>query len=136
MGQNTTITLGQRLGSIDADSLNRTDRLGLAYFRLNCALWDEILGPKPEGFDDLPKLSEDVKKPFRLRQHMRSKHDYTKPAAESIERIVGEANISHFWWTVVLGKTEEEWLRWYTVEQFLSPEERMTLQKPPQRSAD
>ncbi|WP_312635113.1 hypothetical protein [Oscillibacter sp.] len=136
MEQNTGITLGQRLEAIDAGSLNRTDRLALAHTCLKCVLWDEILGPKPEGFDDLPKFSKEVKKPFRPRQHMRSKRDYTEPAAESIERIVGEANISRFWWVVVFGRTEEDWFRWYTVERFLSPEERMILQRPPQQSAD
>ena len=126
-------TLGQRLDSIDASSLNKTDRLGLAYWRLKCALWDEILGPKPEGFDDLPKFSKDIKRPFRALQHTRSKFDYTDAAAESIERIIGEANTSRFWWVVVGRKTEEEWLRWYTVERFLSPEEKRTSQKPPQQ---
>lgn len=129
MGQNMSITLGQRLDSIAAGSLNKTDRLGLAYIRLRCVLWDEILGPKPEGFDDLPKFSEDIKRPFRPRQHTRSKYDYTNAAAEAIEEIIGEANISRFRWVVVFGKTEEEWLRWYTVERFLSPEERKQRQQ-------
>lgn len=128
-----SVTLGQRLDTIDASSLNKTDRLGLAYIRLKCVSWDEILGPKPEGFDDLPKFSKDIKRPFRPRQHTRSKYDYTNTAAESIERIIGEANISRFWWAIILGKTEEEWLRWYTVERFLSPEEKRTLQKPLQQ---
>jgi len=127
------VTLGQRLDSIDVSSLNKTDRLGLAYSRLKCALWDEILGPKPVGFDDLPKFSEDIKKPFRPRQHTRSKYDYTNTAAEAIEEIIGEANISRFQWVVVFGRTEEDWFRWYTVERFLSPEERKTSQKPPQQ---
>lgn len=108
-------TLRQRLDAIDTSTLNKTDRLGLAYIRLKCVSWDEILGPKPEGFDDLPKFSKDIKRPFRPLQHTRSKYDYTDAAAESIERIIGEANISRCWWVLVSGRSEKDWFRWYTV---------------------
>ena len=54
-------------------NLNKIDRLGLAYCRLNCWEWDNIIGPKPEGFD----------------------------------------NASRCWWKFILGKTEDEWFRWF-----------------------
>lgn len=39
-------------------------------------------------------------------------------AEEAIESIVGEAAISRYHHEKVLGKTYEEWLRWYTVGRF------------------
>ena len=119
--------------SIDVSTLSKTDRLGLACCRLNSLLWDEILGPKPEGFDELPRFSKDVERLFHRRQHMRSKYDYTRPAYHAIESIIGEANTSRCYWKFTLGRSEDEWFRWYTVERFLSPEERMSLQKQPRR---
>lgn len=112
-------TLGQRLDSVDTSSLNETDRLGLACCRLHSLMWDEILGPKPDGFDELPRFSKDEKRPFHRIQHTRSKSDYTNPAYEAIEKIIGEANASRCFWKFILGRPEEAWFRWYTVDRFL-----------------
>lgn len=100
---------------VDESKLNRIDRLGLAYCRLNDYQWDDLIGPKPEGFDDLPRS---VKRRWPWQKKKPCKSDYIRPAIEGIESIIGEANISRCWWLFVLGKTEEEWFRWYVSERF------------------
>lgn len=99
--------------SIDESKLNFTDRLGLAYCRLNRCEWDEIFGPKPDGFDALPDFPP-KKRLFRKKRP--SKHDYVFPAIMTIESIIGRANTSRCWWLFALGKTEAEWLHWFAVK--------------------
>lgn len=100
---------------IDESTLSQTDRLGLAWCRLNKWEWDEILGPKPKDFDHLPKtLPNGI---FVHRSQLKSKIDYTRPAKKAIESVIGEANASRCWHVYELGRTEEEWLRWYLVHE-------------------
>lgn len=87
------------------------DRIGLAFCRLNRWEWDELLGPKPEGFDDLPDY--DSRKLQRFRRPMRTKDTYISPAIITMESILGPANTSRYWWKYALGKTDEEWIEWY-----------------------
>lgn len=95
---------------VDESKLNRVDRLGLAWCRLICYKWDELIGKKPDGFDDLPDTNP-KRKPWQKRKP--SKADYIRPAYKAIEEIIGEANCIRCWWLFFLGKTEDEWLRWY-----------------------
>lgn len=81
------------------------DRMGQAHCRLNGYEWDDVAGPKPEGFDDLPDFSLDGEHP--------TKHDYIQPAMKRIEEIIGKAEISRCLWKYELGATEDEWFRWY-----------------------
>ena len=101
----------------DISSLNDVDRLGVAACRLNCWEWDDILGPKPEGFDSLPEYTP--KRHFWERKKV-SKHDFVYPARNAIKNIIGEANISRCWWKYILGKSDEEWFRWYISEHIRS----------------
>ena len=95
---------------VDESRLTQNERLALAYGRLSGYLWDPILGPKPEGFDDLPRYTE----PRRFtRKRTPCKSDFVRPAMKAIESIIGEAATSRFWWVYGLGRTEEEWFRWY-----------------------
>lgn len=103
---------------IDEASLNRTDRLGLAYCRLLQFEWDEILGDKPEGFDAMPKFRIGN---IRLHKGRKYKNDYTGPALAAIQSIIGEANCSRCWWLFALHRTEEEWFQWYISERFKEP---------------
>lgn len=101
---------------IDEAALSRTDRLGLAYCRLNCYQWDDLVGPKPEGFDDLPENLT-----FAQRLHDRSarcQSDFVRPALLGIESIIGEAATSRCWWKFRLGRSEEEWFAWYVTQRF------------------
>lgn len=99
---------------VDESKLSKKDRLGLAWCRLNCYAWDEILGPKPSGFEAMPDFS--TKQLFRKKRQC--KHDYVLPAMRAIESIIGRANISRCWWLFQLGRTEEEWFQWYVTERF------------------
>ena len=100
---------------VDESKLSWIDRLGVAYCRLNGYEWDDILGPKPEGFDELPV---DSPKAGVFRKHIPCKRDFTGPACYAIKKIIGEANASRCWWVYKLGRTEEAWFRWYTRECF------------------
>lgn len=107
----------QERRKIDESKLDRIDRLGLAYCRLNGYQWDDYIGPKPEGFDQMPI---DRPKPKLLRKHrcVPCKADFVSPAMHAIESIIGEANISRCWWVYWLGRTEEEWFQWYVHKAF------------------
>jgi len=83
------IDVNVNLDAVDEESLNFRDRLGLACCRLSCGEWDEFLGPEPE---------ED---------------DYTYSSMRAIEDILGSAECSKYWWLFALGRTEEEWMKWY-----------------------
>ena len=95
------------LNQVDESTLSWQDRLGLAYCRLNCWQWDELLGPKPEGFDALPNSRTGR---GRSRKSEPCKSDYILPATAVIRGIIGRVNISRCWWKFVLKKSDEEWL--------------------------
>ena len=95
------------LKNIDENTLNFEERLGLAYCRLNSYEWDDILGDKPEGFDDLPSY---------VHRGM-CKHLLVRPAIQAIKEIIGEAQASRYHWRFVLGKTDEEWFRYYVTRE-------------------
>lgn len=82
------------------------DRLGLAYCRLNSWKWDELFGPKPDEFEDLP----DYNRPGEAKK---TKEDYIAPIMRSIEQNCPDMLLSRCWWIFELGKTEEEWFAWY-----------------------
>lgn len=98
----------------DENKLSHTDRLGLAYCRLNGWEWDSIVGEKPEGFDSMPNY--DHRKFRRFRKKIKTKYEYLTPVMKQIERIIGEPNTSRCWWIFVLGRTEQEWFDWYVNE--------------------
>lgn len=87
------------MNNIDETTLNFEQRLGLAYCRLNSWQWDDIVGPKPNDFDNI----EDSK----------VKSDYLNEAIQHIERIIGKNNCSKYWWLFVLNRSEDEWAEWY-----------------------
>lgn len=97
------LTTKERLNQVDEAALGPLDRLGLACCRMNCWQWDELFGPKPEGFDELPNSSESS----------RSKYQYIRPVMEEISSVFPEILQSRAWWIFDLGKTEEEWRNWY-----------------------
>lgn len=99
---------------VEESVLNETDRLGLAWCRLNSYQWDDILGPKPAGFDKMPEYPAPWWKFWKRNQL--TKHDFTWTRMQKIERMIGEANISRCWWMFGLGETEESWRDWYINE--------------------
>lgn len=82
---------------IDESKLSPVERLGLAYCRLNCWIWDELVGDKPDGFD---RMTSDEKR------------GYIEPWLNRIEQTLGEPYTDRCWWIYEMGKTEEEWLEW------------------------
>lgn len=85
------------LETIDESKLSPIERMGLAYCRLNCWDWDELIGEKPDGFEQMTN---------------EEKHGYIEPQLDRIEQILGSPYTSRCWWVYELGKTEEEWLEW------------------------
>jgi len=115
------------LCDVDEGALSKTDRIGLAYCRLNDWKWDEFIGPKPEGFDDLPNFDRnDLKRishpiimrflscvfPGKYKKKL-SKDDFIDLPMRGIKSEIGEANISRCWWVYKMKRTEEEWRKWY-----------------------
>ena len=99
---------------IDESKLSEIDRLGLAWCRLNSGEWDEILGPKPDGYDELP-LIPPPRWQFWKRNRL-SKLDIIIRRMRNIESIIGNANVSRCWWIFGLERTEAEWRNWYINE--------------------
>lgn len=90
---------GQLMNCINESELNETERLGLAWCRLNNGMWDPLLGTKPEEFHTNPTA-------------------YLIPAMEAIEGIIGFANCDWAWWRFGLKKSREEWLQWWLTKDF------------------
>ncbi|NCE63678.1 hypothetical protein D1159_03570 [Pseudoflavonifractor sp. 524-17] len=120
------------LYDVDESSLSKVDRLGLAYCRFNNYHWDEIVCPKPEGFDDLPNHDryglERISHPFIMsvlsklfpKKYAKkvTKYDLVMPIMRGIESEIGEPNTSRCHWVYGMKKTEEEWREWYYTERF------------------
>lgn len=100
--------LQDEFAKIEQTNLTDEERLGLAYCRLNSWQWDDLFGPCPEGFYDLPYSSG---KPGVLTRDV-----YTQRPKEQIRAELGIAKVSMYWWKFILGKSEEEWKRWYYTE--------------------
>lgn len=92
------------LETIDESKLSPIERLGLAYCRLNCWIWDELAGDKPDGFEQMTN---------------EEKHIYVHPQLNRIEQILGSPYVNRCWWIYVMGKTEEEWLEWRELTKLL-----------------
>ena len=106
---------------VPVSSLDHVERLGLAFCRLNNWEWDPMLGPKPEGFDDLPHFDPRGSLMRKIIPR-RTKEDYITPVMHRITEIIGKANTSRCWWLFSLGRTEREWLRWYLLQDSTLPE--------------
>lgn len=87
------------MNHINEAELNETERLGLAWCRLNNRVWDPLLGEQPKDFNKKPEA-------------------YTFSALKAIEAIIGEASCSWFWWRFFLGKSRAEWLSWWLTKDF------------------
>lgn len=87
-------------------------RLGLAWCRLNMYEWDDIVGPKPPNWDNLPTTSKEPlfgkKKP--------SKSEYVKKPMEKIKHMIGTQTTTLCWWVFVLKKPPTDFLQWYLKE--------------------
>lgn len=95
---------------IDEEKLGQTERLALAWHRLNCYHWDAYVGPKPEGFDSLP----DYLPPRRLTgRRPLCKSYYVRPVMAMIEETIGEFPLLEFSYAQQHGGSHEDYIRWY-----------------------
>ena len=101
---------------VDESNLKPEERFGLLWCRLNCGEWDELLGEKPDGFDELPLMTR--RRLFGKKEPC--KYDLVYPIMMAIKSLIGDARVSKCWWVFGLGKTEEEWFAWYLTERFLA----------------
>ena len=92
----------------DTADLTKEERLGLAYCRFNNGLWDDIFASCPEGFYNLPLISD---KPGVL-----TRRAYTATPREQIRGMLSEEQLDMYRWKFNLGKTEEEWRQWYYID--------------------
>lgn len=100
-----------KYSDVDENALSEKERFGLAYCRLNCWEWDDFIGPKPEGFDGMPKLDmRRIKWPWRK---VETKSGYIGAAMKWIRTVLGEEACSRAWWRFELKGTDEEWREWY-----------------------
>ena len=97
------------------EQLTPIDRLGLAYCRMNCWLWDEVIGDKPDGFDEMPIDVSDFYRWWRrlIGRPVRTQFGCVRGHLHRITQLIGEDNVSRCWWRFVLQKTEAEWSEWY-----------------------
>lgn len=87
-----TIDTRANLASVDESKLSFRDRIGLAWCRVSCHTWDPFLGPEPEGKDAM---------------HF---------ACRALFSILGSSECSRYWHKFALGRSDEEWLRWFVHE--------------------
>lgn len=74
------------------------EALEKAWVKLNSWEWDEFIGERPDGFDE---MSNDEKEPI------------ITPIMNRIESIIGHASTNRAWWIYELNRSEEEWLNWF-----------------------
>lgn len=86
--------------------MSETDRLGLAYCRLNSWLWDDIVGECPKDFYSLPRYASCEK----------SRRVYIEQPFKELREKLGAENCSKYWWIYKLGEPEDAWREWYFYE--------------------
>lgn len=95
---------------VDEEKLDRTERLVLAWHRLNGYQWDAYVGPKPDGFDSLP----DYLTPRPLTGHRPlCKSYYVRPVMTAIEETIGAFPLSKFYCDHLSKDTTEDFIQWY-----------------------
>lgn len=82
------------LMDIDGSQMGDEERLALAYWRFSSWQWDEIAGPKPEGFDRMrPYPTNFIQRKFfakKFRKH------YVEVKCEIIENLLGKEKLYEY----------------------------------------
>ena len=76
------------------------ERIGMAYCRMNCFQWDKMFGKPPRGWKNMTNATKAHNPAFRAYM-------------DQLEDHLGEEKMSGYWWTLKLGRTWEEWDKWY-----------------------
>ena len=75
--------------------------------------WDERIGAKPQGFDELPNYN------YKLRHKLlkpKTKEDYINPVIAAIEKTVPRKELFRYHHLHNLKRTNEEFERWWSEE--------------------
>ena len=70
-----------------------TEELCEIYYNLNCFRWDDRIGEKPDGFDDLPRNRF---KWYHRFTRKTTKRDYVEPMLMIVKDILPEKDYSHW----------------------------------------
>lgn len=82
------------------------------YDNLNSWRWDDRLGKKPNGWDDLPNYRRtSIGKMF-----FNSKYKIIRPIMAQIEEEIGKKKLLEWHWIHNLHKTKEEFEAWLSKE--------------------
>lgn len=90
------------------------DELCEIYHNVNEWRWDDRLGDKPEGFDSLPDFN------WRLRHKIarrKTKEEIIGPVFREIKKLVPEKELLRHHHIVNLGRTNEEFEKWWENEE-------------------
>jgi hypothetical protein len=86
-------------------------RFGKAYATLNTWEWDEYIGKKPEGFDDLKNYDRD--------KTVITKNTIITPYMNFIHDLIGEKNCNRYWWKYELHRNYLKWLIWWYTQDYI-----------------
>lgn len=75
------------------------DELCVAYWNLSRYLWDDAVGEKPWGFDDLPTHD---RRRIKLKSR-RTKSEYVEPILEHICARVPKKTLMRYGWCKIMG---------------------------------
>ena len=86
------------------------ERYGRAILQMEQWKWDDVIGPKPDGFDDLP---------------IKQKVEIIKPYLQEVRTIIGPVVEDYYRHMIDFKATEEEWLEYrkYCCEKEIREEE-------------
>lgn len=91
---------------------------------LNSWGWYEGFGEKPEGFDDMPDYRRTLKEKIF---HVPAKEDYIFPYCAAMNRIVPEKELLRYHHIHNLGRTNEEFEKWWSKERLGFPKDRWNV---------
>lgn len=81
------------------------------YHSVNAWEWNDLLGPKPEGFDDLPLFNY---KWYHEVFRRKAKETYTHPIYCAVSKLVPVKELMRYHHTHNLRSTNEEFERWWS----------------------
>lgn len=77
---------------------------------LNERKWNDLLGSKPDDFDDLPYWNSKLRHKLQRRK---TKSDIIRPLRKYICGMLSEKELLHYHNVICLGKTEDEFDRFW-----------------------
>lgn len=94
------------LMDMDESQLDDEARWALAYWRLECYQWDDLVGQKPQGFDQMEWRPRNVWQRTFFKKRFRDY--YTRTKVELIEELLGTEKLRWYSKWFSQQKTEQE----------------------------